>query len=224
MNSQSDKKTKKVFIIDDYVLCREGLIRILEKQQLLEVAGAIENNSESLNELEEKPVDVVVTDIQYNNTRSMDLIRNIRSRWNNLPILVLSMEEEALYAERAIRAGARGYVMKQEHPDKIIMALYHVLSGSVYVSHSLNEKILLSLAGASSEGGLTPIRELTDREFEIFRLIGRGFRPRQIAEKLNLNVPTVESYRTKIRAKLKIKSASDLSQFAFQWLFDRETY
>jgi DNA-binding NarL/FixJ family response regulator len=209
---------KKVLIVDDHPLVREGLIRVVEKQNDLEVCAEAEDFLEALDKIESHQPDVVIVDISLRSSNGLDLIKSIRNRWCNLPVLVVSMHDESLYAERAIRAGARGYIMKQEPLRQVVAAIRRVLEGGIYVSQSLNEKMLLSLAGASSETTSSPINDLSDREFEVFRLVGQGLRPRQIAEQLNLSVPTVESYRTKIRAKLKLKSAAELSQFAIQWL------
>jgi DNA-binding NarL/FixJ family response regulator len=219
MNSES---TKKILVIDDHALVREGLVCILEKQQGLHVCGQVEDFDQAIKKIEEKNPDLVVLDISIGNCRGMELIRAVKARWEELPVLVLTLKEETVYAERAIRAGARGYIMKQESLPKIISAVRHVLEGGLYVSRNLNDCILMSLTGACHPACYRPIRELSDREFEVFRLIGRAWRPRQIAEIMNLNVPTVESYRTKIRSKLKIKSASELSQYAIQWFFDKE--
>ena len=152
----------------------------------------------------------------------IELIKNLKARYPELPTLVLSMHDESLYAERVLRAGGRGYIMKQEGGKKLMEAIRHVLGGGTYVSPKISARILDSFSGRSTKGS-SPVERLTDREFEVFQLIGRGFNTRRIAEDLHLGIKTVESYRARIKEKLKLDGGTELLQHAIQWVHNLKT-
>jgi len=152
-----------------------------------------------------------------NGPDGLDLLKDIRTRFPELPVLILSMHDESVYAERALRAGAQGYVMKQEATERVLVALRRILSGEIYVSERIANRMLQRYIGGPSAGRPSTIADLTDRELEVFRLIGEGHSTRQIAEELHISVKTVESYQAHIKEKLSLRSARELVQHAIQW-------
>jgi DNA-binding NarL/FixJ family response regulator len=159
----------------------------------------------------------MVVDISLNGPDGLDLLKDIRLRRPDLPVLILSMHDECIYAERALRAGAQGYIMKQEATEKVLVALRRILSGEIYVSERIANRMLQRYIGSSGTGQPSSVADLTDRELEVFRLIGEGHSTRQIAEELHISVKTVESYQAHIKEKLSLRSARELVQHAIQW-------
>jgi DNA-binding NarL/FixJ family response regulator len=166
--------------------------------------------------------DILVVDISLNGPDGLDLLKDIRTRYPELPVLVLSMHDESVYAERALRAGAQGYIMKQEATEKVLVALRRILSHEIYVSERIANRMLQRYIGGASAGRPSSIADLTDRELEVFRLIGEGHSTRQIAEELHISVKTVESYQAHIKEKLSLRSARELVQHAIQWSNDEK--
>ena len=168
-------------------------------------------------------IELAVIDISLADRSGLDLLKDLAARWPKLNVLMLSMHHESLYAERALRAGARGYIMKQEAPDKVLVAIRKILAGDVYVSDSMATKMLRALSGRghAADAHESPIERLSDRELEVFRLIGKGFGTREIAEKLFLSVKTVETHREHIKSKLKIANKGELLRYAVQWVADQ---
>jgi len=160
----------------------------------------------------------VIVDISLRNTSGVDLIKDLRIQYPDLPILTLSMHDEAVYGERALRAGARGYIMKQEATEKVVTAIRRVLAGEIYVSDDMAAKMVSKLVGGVSKKIGSPIETLSDRELEVFRMIGEGFNTREMAEKLHLSVKTIETYRAHIKDKLALQDASELLRAAIQWV------
>jgi DNA-binding NarL/FixJ family response regulator len=167
--------------------------------------------------------DILVLDISLNGPDGLDLLKNIRSRYPDLPVLVLSMHDESIYAERALRAGAQGYIMKQEATDKVLVALRRILCREIYVSDRIANRMLQHYIGNSDAGKPSSIADLSDRELEVFRLIGEGHSTRQIAEELHVSVKTVESYQAHIKEKLSLRSGRELVQHAIQWAINENT-
>ncbi len=182
------------------------------------VCGEAENPHQALAAIKDNHPDIAVIDLSLSHTSGIELIKNIKPRYPGLPILVLSMHEESLYAERALRAGARGYIMKKEAPEKVIAAIRKVLEGGIYLSETMGDKLLNEFISRKSDTVSSPVELLSDRELEVFQLIGKGLGTRQIAEKLNISIKTVEVYRANIKEKLKLKSSAELVQHAIHWV------
>ncbi len=216
MATYSDGKIR-VLVVDDHPVMRKGIKMTLEADGSVEClqAGSAE---EVLEHLEELNLDLALVDISLKGMNGLKLTRLLTARKPCLPVLVISRHDEGLYAERAIRAGAKGYVMKQEGVEVLLRAVHHVLEGGVYLSRSLNEKLLFGLAGGKSRPGSSPLELLSNRELEVFEMTGLGFSTRHIAEKLGLSVKTVESYRSRIKNKLNLRGATELLQHAVQWV------
>jgi DNA-binding NarL/FixJ family response regulator len=209
---------KKVLVVDDHPIVREGLADLINKEEDLVVCGCAEDIPQTLKAIRDVMPDVVTVDISLDGASGLELIKEIRTQFPDLPVLALSMHQESLYAERALRAGARGYITKHEATKKVIVALRNVLDGQMYLSDPMKEKLLYNFVGdRTSEGGISPIKRLTDRELEVFNLLGQGKGTRQIAERLCLSVKTVETYRSRIKEKLNLSSGSELLRCAFQW-------
>jgi DNA-binding NarL/FixJ family response regulator len=207
----------RVFIVDDHPIVRQGLALLINRELDLSVCGDAEEAGSALRRIKELKPHVIIVDISLNGPDGLDLLKDIRALDPNLPVLMLSMLDEALYAERALRAGANGYIMKQEATERVLVAIRRILSGEIYVSERMADRMLHRFAGGGPVEHRSPIAELTDRELEVFRLIGDGHGTRQIAEELRISVKTVESYQAHIKIKLSLKNARELVQRAVQW-------
>ncbi len=207
---------KKVFVVDDHPVLRKGLGRLINDQPDLEMCGEADSPVEAMRLLPATKPDVVIVDLTLRGGDGLELCKQIRDRFTTLPILVLSMHDESLYAERALKAGARGYVMKQEPQETIITALRMVVRGEVYLSTKISAKVLRNFSGAKSDAKLDPLDRLTDRELQIFRLVGEGQSVKTIAEKLFLSTKTVEAHKEHIKQKLNLKSSNELLQYAIE--------
>ncbi len=221
LKSDGVKNKSGVFLVDAHPVVRQGLKQIFEMEKDLYIAGEAGTAEDALKSLGRISPDIMTVDISLSGTSGIDLIKACRERYPNVPILVLSIYEESLYAERAIRAGARGFVMKNEHPGIIINAIRTVLEGRQFMSDLLKEKLLDKLSSPNKDEHSVLVDSMTDREFEVFQLIGHGLGNKHIADKLHISVKTVENYREKIKSKLNINSSSDLIQFAVQWILDK---
>jgi DNA-binding NarL/FixJ family response regulator len=211
-------RTKKtVFVVDDHPIVRQGLTLLINREADLCVCGDAEEMHSALRAIQNLRPDILILDISLNGPDGLELLKHVRGFAPHLPVLILSMHDESIYAERALRAGASGYIMKQEATEKVLVALRRILSGEIYVSERIANSMLQHyVRGANSEPH-SFISELTDRELEVFRLIGEGLGTRQIAEGLHLSVKTVESYQAHIKEKLCLRSARELVQHAVQW-------
>ncbi|MGB4269162.1 MAG: response regulator, partial [Spirochaetota bacterium] len=209
-------KKYTVVIVDDHPIVRQGLLQLINTQKNLEVIGQATSADEAIDVVNRKIPDCIIVDISLNGTSGIELVKALKQRFPKLPALVLSMYDEKLYAKRAIKAGARGYLMKQEAPDKIIQAIYTVLKGDVYLSSEMKEQMVQSLSDKAKMG--SPVEALTNREFEIFQLIGHGLGNKHIAQKLHISVKTVENVREKIKMKLHLESSQELLQYAIEWV------
>jgi DNA-binding NarL/FixJ family response regulator len=214
----SDETRKKVLIVDDHPIFREGLADLINRQKDMVVCGMAKDVPRTLRALKKLKPDIVTVDISLENASGLELMKDIKIRFPHLPMLALSMHQESFYAERAIRAGANGYITKQEASKKVITAIRRVLEGRLYLSERLKEELLYSMIGDDgSDVNSSPIDRLTDRELEVFQLLGEGKGTRQIAEQLCLSAKTIETYRSRIKEKLNLKSGSELMRCAFQW-------
>lgn len=215
MNEASRKS--KVFVVDDHPIVRQGLSLLINREPDLLVCGEAEDALSALQAVATAKPDILVVDISLNGPDGLDLLKDIRTRYPDLPVLILSMHDESIYAERALRAGAQGYIMKQEATEKVLVALRRILSREMYVSEPIANRMLQRYIGSPQAGSPSSVADLTDRELEVFRLIGGGHSTRQIAEDLHISVKTVESYQAHIKEKLSLRSARELVQHAIQW-------
>jgi DNA-binding NarL/FixJ family response regulator len=215
-DKNNEDKTQ-VLIVDDHPVVRDGLTAIINHELDLNVCGEAEDAHEALKASIELQPDVVVVDISLKNSDGIELTKTIKTKYPKLPIVVLSIHDESVYAERALRAGARAYLMKDAVSENIVKAIRTVLSGEIYVSNTISKKFLHEVAGDKTDMTKTPIENLSDREFEIFRLIAEGHRASKIAKKLHLSVKTVDTYRGRLKEKLNLDSANELLQYAIKW-------
>ena len=199
-------------------MMRQGLVQLINNERDLEVNGESETAEQALSLIEQSLPDLILADISLTGKSGLELIKDVQAMHRNLPVLVISMHDESLYAERVLRAGGRGYIMKQEGGKQIMQAIRHVLSGQIYVSSKMSGKILERFSGHRAESASSPVEGLTDREFEVFQLIGQGKGTRQIAEQLHLSVKTVEVHRQHIKEKLKLTDAPALARYAVRWV------
>ena len=216
------KKTAKtgkqrILIVDDHPMMRQGLAQLINSEPDLTVCCEADTARQAFDAIARGQPDLALVDISLPDKSGLELIKDLRAIHPDLRVLVVSMHDESLYAERVLRAGGRGYVMKQEGGKKLMEAIRHVLSGQIYVSEKMSARILEIFSGGRRDGSGSPIGRLTDREFEVFQRIGQGTGTREIAEHLHLSVKTVEVYRANIKEKLGIKNATDLVRFAVRW-------
>ena len=209
---------KRLLIVDDHPIVRQGITRLINYEEELMVCGEAGNAKEALEAVEKEKPDMVIVDISLKGRSGLELIKDIRMRFQDLPVLVVSMHDESLYAERVLRAGAKGYIMKQEPPEKVLNAIRQVLSGKIFVSEKMREKMLQRYVLGSSQKNASTVERLSDRELEVFRLIGKGMGTRQIAKELDLSIKTVETYREHIKEKLNLENSSKLLQYAIDWV------
>jgi len=216
-------KPAKVFIVDDHPVVREGIVRLINQKAggELKVCGEADSAADALEAIVKLKPDVVIVDIFIKGPDGLGLIKMIKKQYPNLPILVLSMLDEFLYAERAFEAGADGYIMKQEASDKIITALRKILKGDIYGSDSIMTKMLRGSAGRKTASTSLPENVLSDRELEVFRLLGCGRTTRQIAEELHLSIKTIGTHCEHIKDKLSLKTANELIKHAVHWVNDQ---
>ncbi len=215
-------KKSKVLVVDDHPIVRQGLALLINRESDLMVCGEAEDARMAMQSIITDKPDIMVVDISLNGPDGLDLLKDIRTRYPELPVLILSMHDESIYAERALRAGAQGYIMKQEASEKVLLALRRILSNEIYVSERIANRMLQRYIGSPGEGRPSSVADLTDRELEVFRLIGEGHSTRQIAEQLHISVKTVESYQAHIKEKLSLRSARELVQHAIQWSLDEK--
>jgi DNA-binding NarL/FixJ family response regulator len=208
---------KQVLIVDDHPMMRSGLAALINIEPDLAVCIEADNARQALDAVAGQNFDLALLDISLPDKNGLELIKDVLALKPGLLILVVSMHDEMLYAERVLRAGARGYIMKQEGGKKFMQAIRHVLAGQIYVSEKMSSRILEIFSGRKSPSESSPVARLSDREFEVFQLIGQGKGTRDIAEQLHLSVKTVEVHRANIKGKLQIKTATDLVRAAVRW-------
>ena len=219
-NQPTIRKGKaRVLLVDDHPILRKGLAQMINMEQDLTVCGEAEEAGKAFELVGTLTPDVAVVDISLKTGNGIELVKNIKARYPELPILVLSMHDESLYAERALRAGSLGYIMKEEATEQVLVAIRRVLKGEIFLSEKMKSRMLQQLTtGGRNKVVVSPIENLTDRELEVFRLIGEGRSTRQIAGELHLSVRTVEAYREYIKSKLNLRNATELVQHAFHWV------
>ncbi len=211
-------KRARILIVDDHPIVRQGLKRLLDRHSDLVVCAEASDGHEALEAIRASKPDAAVVDIMLADASGIELIKSIKARHPDVAILVLSYHDEAIYAERALRAGAAGYIMKNESTDELVNALRRVLSGAVYLSEGMASRMLTQLVGSASPAAGPPVERLTDRELEVFVMIGRGKGTREIADALHLSVKTIESHRAHIKEKLNLETGSELLCYAITWL------
>lgn len=216
-------RTKKysVLIVEDHSIVRMGLCMMISQLEDMFICKEADSGDKALEYLKKEKPDVIIVDISLNDMSGLDLIKYIRRSDQKVPVLVLSVFDETFYAERAFAAGATGYIMKQEASDVIVKAIRTVITGEIYASERVRNQLLRKAVGKNEEAGDSRISTLTDRELQVFELIGSGYETRQIAERLHLSVKTVDTYREHIKEKLNLKNATELIQHASQWELTR---
>ncbi len=207
----------RIVIVDDHPIVRQGLAQLIDQEDDLHICGQAEDAHEAMRAIRQLNPDLAIVDISLRTTSGIDLIKDIKAQFPTLPVLTLSMHDEALYAERALRAGARGYIMKQEAPAEVVAAIRRVLAGTTYVSQGMAAKMVSKIVTGPGEKGASPVDRLSDRELEVFRLIGEGYGTREMADKLYLSVKTIETYRAHIKEKLNLQDANQLLRAAIRW-------
>ena len=211
-------KRKRILIVDDHPVVREGLVQQINRESDLEVCAQAGNAAQALEAVERTKPDLVLADINLPGRSGLDLIRDVRVILPKLPVLVLSMHDESVFAERVLRAGGRGYVSKQASPEKLAEAIRRVLSGQIYVAESVSTRLLDGLSGKGSARMASPIEKLTDRELGVFTLIGQARETKEIAQRLHMSTKTVEAHRGAIKRKLELRTGPELTRHAVLWV------
>lgn len=210
---------QSVVVVDDHPMMRRGLTTILESHSELEVVAQVGRADELFDYMNEKELpSLILVDVSLPGMSGIELVKHLSTTWPELKMLVVSRHDESLYAERALRAGAKGYVMKFESSETLLQAVERVLNGGIYVSREMNEKILTGMIQGRRESTESPMELLSDRELEVFEWIGRGHSSSEIADQLHLSTKTVETYRSRIKEKLGLRHASELMFHAIKWV------
>src|SRR5262245_3984243 len=212
-----DNRTR-ILLVDDHAVVRFGIAQLINKEGDLVVCGEEESASRALDAISGLKPDMVIADISLKDSSGLELMRNIKAQYPKLPVLVVSAHDESVYAEVAFRAGALGYLMKEEALEKIIAAIRRVLSGNIYVSEALAAKMLQQQIRGKSDVQESPVKSLSDRELEVFQLIGQWKKTSEITQELHLSVKTIEYYREQIKHKLNLKNSAELTQHATAWV------
>ena len=213
---------KRVVIVDDHPLFRERLAQLINHEPDMEVTGDADTAKDAIQLIRNTSPDLAIIDITLKESSGLELVKSIKALSIGVPVLVLSMHEESLYAERALRAGATGYITKHQAADEVLAAIRRVLAGEVYLSEKMTSGFLKSLTSAGVRSVSRAVDRLTDRELEVLDLIGRGQTSRQVADKLQLGVATVDTYRARIKEKMSFRNAAELLHFAIRWVRERE--
>jgi len=210
--------TTRIYIVDDHPLVRQGLSQIVASEADMEICGEAEDSPSAIRGVGEANPDAIIVDISLKSANGLELIKNLKAIHEDIPILVFSMHDETIYAQRALRAGAKAYVMKKESPSKVVDAIRKIIQGEIYVSPSVADQVLHQIVNGPGNVSTSPVDRLTDRELEVVQLIGRGLSSREIAESLHLSVKTIESHRAHVKEKLSLRNATELVQFSVQWV------
>jgi DNA-binding NarL/FixJ family response regulator len=217
MTTDREPIKTRILIVDDHPIFCLGMSELINQESDLVVCGSADTVGKAWIAIRSLKPDLVIVDISLKNSNGIDLVREIHSEHRNLPVLVLSMHDESLYAERALLSGARGYIMKQEATKSVVHAIRQVMSGKIYASEEIKEKMLMRQIATQDIKNASPLDKLTIRELEVFRLIGLGLSTKEIAERLNISIKTVGTYRERIKEKLELKHATELVKFAVHW-------
>ncbi|NOX99723.1 MAG: response regulator transcription factor, partial [Verrucomicrobia bacterium] len=214
----SIKKKTQVMIVDDHPIMRHGLAQLIDAQPELEVCSWAGTALEALAAIPEKKPELALLDISLPDRNGLELLKDLRALHPEVMVLMVSMHDESLYAERALRAGAKGYIMKEEAADKLIEAIRTVLDGKIYVSVEMSTRIIEMFSGSSRASSVAPLSRLTDRELEVFEEIGKGKATREVAEMLGISARTVDAHRAHLKKKLGMKDGSELVRYAVRWV------
>jgi len=212
----------RVFVVDDHPVTLLGVEQLINNQADMTVCGSAADTVMAFQGIDATAPDLMITDLSLKGSDGLELVKQIRPLHPKLKVLILSMHDESLYALRALRAGAQGYVMKAEASEKLLSAIRQVLAGHIYLSENESSKAIAGFAQSSTDGTKTPVKQLSDRELEIFRWIGRGCSVREIAERLHLSVKTIETHCSRIKLKLHIPNSRELARQAIHWLGSEE--
>ena len=215
-------RTARVAVVDDHPLFRERLCQLINSEPDMEVCGEAEGAEQALRLIRSALPDLAIVDIALKASSGLDLIRSIKALSISVPVLVLSMHEESVYADRALRAGASGYIAKSQEAAEVLKAIRSVLTGKVYLSQQMTTDLLKHLGGIGIRGNPRSVDRLTERELQVLELIGRGCTTREIAEMLKLGVATIDTYRARIKEKMNFRNATDLVHFAIRWVTERQ--
>jgi len=221
--AETARKRTRILLVDDHPLVRERLAEVINCEADLMVCGEAEDRHEAITAIVARAPDLVIVDLTLKDSDGLELIKDIRCKWPGMRTLVVSMHDESLYAERVIRAGALGYITKQEATRKILQAIRRVLNGNVYLDVKVASRIMNRLTANRGAVTGTPAELLADRELQVFEMIGQGLSTNVIAHRLRIGVKTVETYRARIKDKLSLKNASELLQFAISWCRDQQS-
>jgi DNA-binding NarL/FixJ family response regulator len=205
-----------IYVVDDHPLLVQGLTDLINAQPDMKVTGTTPEWTVALSQFQMEKPDVVILDITLKNANGVEVLKNLRVHFPDLKVLMLSMHDESLYAMRALKAGAQGYIMKASATEKVITAIRQILSGELYLSEEMSRRAMATLVGRKKETGGSPLEDLSDRELEVFTLIGEGLTTRQIAEKLHLSVKTIETHRAHIKEKLRLRTGLELMRTAMK--------
>ncbi|BAN35339.1 two component LuxR family transcriptional regulator [Sulfuricella denitrificans skB26] len=220
--STAPRKKSNVLIVDDHPIVRQGIAQLINREDDMRVCCEAGDADQALEEIAKCDsccnTDIALVDMSLPGISGLELVKTLRSRFPEIQILVISTHDESLYAERALRAGAKGYIMKQEATAKVLIAIRHILSGEVYLSEKMRSKILQRIIDNRFETPSSPVSHLSDKEIDVLRLIGKGLRTSEIAAELSRSVKTVEAHRANLKEKLGLKNATELVRFAVQWV------
>jgi len=222
MASDTGKRTAKarIYVVDDHPVVRSGLAELINQETDMLVCGEAESAEEALRDIPQKGPHLAIVDLTLKEASGLELIKALKARHPELPTLVLSMHDESVFAERAMRAGARGFLMKNSMMDQIQVAIRLVLKGQLYLSPEMTQRMVAVVAGGKKRGEHSPLERLSDRELEVFELIGRGLGTSEIARRLHLSVKTIDTHRASIRDKMGLKDAKQIVHHAVQWIQD----
>ncbi len=215
---QTDTHTTRILIVDDHPIVRQGITLLVNQEPDLMICGEADSASGALKIIEQTKPDVAIVDLSLNQSSGLELIKDLKIRYPQLQILVLSMRDESFYAERVLRAGARGYITKEEGTEKVIEGIRAILAGHVYLSERLASKMINKWVDGGTNRSGPLVQNLTDRELQVFELIGMGLSTREVAQKLHLSIKTIESHREHIKDKLDLSGATELLKHAIQWV------
>lgn len=217
---ETKQKKERILIVDDHPIVRQGLEILINQQPDLEVCGESETAADALKIIDELKPTLLIIDITLKDTSGIELVKNVRTRYPGMLMLVLSMHDETIYAERVLNAGARGYIMKQEATRNVVNAIRKVLEGGIYLSDNMVNRALKQFSDGRGDITTSPLSRLTDRELEVLELLGQGSSSREIAKKLHVSIKTVDTHRENIKDKLTLRNANELVQYAIHWVME----
>jgi DNA-binding NarL/FixJ family response regulator len=215
--SEGHPGKKRIFIVDDHAMFRDGLRRLVDMEPDLMVCGDAADAADAVQGIRHSQPDLVIADLSLEGTSGIDLIKNLKREFEDMPVLVVSMHAESLYGDRALRAGAMGYVMKSEPATTVLEAIRKVLGGDVHVSEKMATLVVSKFVQGDSDQPPSPLEALSDRELEVFRMLGQGKGTREIAEEMNVALPTVSTFKNRIKEKLRMKNSTETILYALQW-------